>query len=294
MAEPGAPGRSDDTSEPGPGMGVWSNAPGEATTGRRQEPRAPSRPFPDAAHEAEYTAGGRPLETGDAPHPDAEPRPRRAIPPAARQLVTPVFVRLANHLLGQHPNANRRLAAHVGRHVRVGLQDRASRPIDAFSVTVRIVDGGRIGSGSEAANTPADAELYLQAGPSTFSALAGGQPRAALDALRLEGDPMLAGLVAEILADLRWDVEDDLAAVIGDVPARRLSSWFGQARAALADTGQRTGTQLERVGARLVETGAMTAPRAGFETLSDTVRELLDRLDDLQHRLDGFPPAKSR
>ncbi|MEZ5658892.1 MAG: hypothetical protein R3E83_10265 [Burkholderiaceae bacterium] len=200
-----------------------------------------------------------------------------------RRLAAPVFARLLDHLMGQHPNAHRRLAAHAGRRVRLGLQDRSGRPIDWLCQTLEFDAGGHPRAAAPGA---ADAEIYLFADTRALGALRAGRPRELLDALRLEGDPLLAGLVGEILADLRWDAEDDLAALLGDLPARRLSVWFTQGRAALLDTGRRAGDQARRLSARMVDASGMMAPRAGVESLDAVLRDLAERLDALERRMD--------
>jgi ubiquinone biosynthesis protein UbiJ len=196
--------------------------------------------------------------------------------------VQPVLARALDHLLGQHPNARRRLAAHAGRQVRMGFQDTTGRPWPGLGLTVRIGDAGRVSA--DGTGQP-DAEIHLTLRAATFSAVARGQARSLLSDLRLEGDPLLAGLVAEILGDLRWDAEDDLAALVGDVPARRLAGWIADVRAALADSGARAAGQARRVGIRAMAGNPLLAPRAGFEALEATLSELGQRLDALEARM---------
>src|SRR5690606_15337377 len=43
-----------------------------------------------------------------------------------------------------------------------------------------------------------------------------------MQAVRIEGEAALAHVVADLARDLRWDIEDDLAGLIGDMPARML------------------------------------------------------------------------
>jgi ubiquinone biosynthesis protein UbiJ len=51
------------------------------------------------------------------------------------------------------------------------------------------------------------------------AALGGGKP-----AVRIEGDVQLAAEVNWLVDHLRWDVEDDLARLIGGVPAHTLAA----------------------------------------------------------------------
>jgi ubiquinone biosynthesis protein UbiJ len=45
-----------------------------------------------------------------------------------------------------------------------------------------------------------------------------------MSAVRIDGDAALAHVIGDLARDLRWDVEDDLARVVGDIPAARVLS----------------------------------------------------------------------
>jgi ubiquinone biosynthesis protein UbiJ len=45
--------------------------------------------------------------------------------------------------------------------------------------------------------------------------------------MEISGDAEFATQVGWLAENLRWDIEDDLARVIGDVPARQLASLGG-------------------------------------------------------------------
>ena len=51
--------------------------------------------------------------------------------------------------------------------------------------------------------------------------------------MRIDGDVQFAGDIQWLADNLRWDVEDDLARLIGDVPAHTLANLAGSAAQAL-------------------------------------------------------------
>ncbi|MDR0457988.1 MAG: hypothetical protein LBH10_03025, partial [Burkholderiaceae bacterium] len=55
-------------------------------------------------------------------------------------------------------------------------------------------------------------------------ALAQSALRGARPAVRIEGDVQLAGDINWLVDNLRWDVEDDLARVVGGAAARQIAS----------------------------------------------------------------------
>jgi len=117
-----------------------------------------------------------------------------------------------NHLLTGEAWARERLRAHAGRHLRL-----AAGPVN-LELTL---DGegffrqpDSAAPGGETAVTielPADALLRLPFDRSAVFAAA-----------RLSGTADMAETLAFVFRNLRWDVEEDLASLFGDVIARRI------------------------------------------------------------------------
>jgi ubiquinone biosynthesis protein UbiJ len=66
-------------------------------------------------------------------------------------------------------------------------------------------------------------------------AAAGGRPP-----MEIRGDAALAAEVGWLAENLRWDIEDDLARIVGDLPAHQLAKtarWMVDAARRLAATG---------------------------------------------------------
>jgi len=127
-------------------------------------------------------------------------------------------VLLLNHVLQQEPVAQERVRTQRGRTARLVW--------GRFELALRATPAGLVelmsGPGLAGGGTPGVADLTV--------ALADGQLAPVLQALArgekprvtIEGDVQLAAEVAWLADNLRWDVEEDLARLLGDVPAHNL------------------------------------------------------------------------
>ncbi|MCZ2103439.1 MAG: hypothetical protein LC137_03575 [Burkholderiales bacterium] len=131
------------------------------------------------------------------------------------------LVLLANHVLMQEPQAMERLARQRGRVARVQWR--------AFHMAVQVTPAGMLDRAAEGAVPDLNVELTE---PSPL-ALARGALTGARPAIRIDGDVQLAGDIHWLAENLRWDVEDDLARLVGDVPAHTVCATARRVRDAL-------------------------------------------------------------
>ena len=126
-----------------------------------------------------------------------------------------------NHVLMQEREAMDRLARQAGRTAHVQWRN--------FFMTLAITPAGLLDRAPEGAVPDLRLEVS-ETSPLTLarSALAGERPT-----IRIEGDVQLAADINWVVDNVRWDVEDDLARVIGDAPARAVASVAGRVAAAL-------------------------------------------------------------
>ena len=120
------------------------------------------------------------------------------------------LVLLLNHVLMQEPLAMERLVRQQGRVVRVQWQD--------FHFQVRISPAGLLQL--ERATDTTDLSLTLPAAtPWDLVAplLEGAKPD-----VQVQGDVQLAADMNWLIDHVRWDIEADLARIVGDVPAHGL------------------------------------------------------------------------
>jgi ubiquinone biosynthesis protein UbiJ len=131
------------------------------------------------------------------------------------------MVLLLNHVLQQEPEAQQRLARQRGR---VAL-------FQWRFVTMKLVatPAGLLDLAAEEARP----ELTLTVTEESPFGLARAVLSGDKPAVRIEGDVQLAAEVNWLVDHVRWDVEDDLARVIGDVPARAIATGASRVRDAL-------------------------------------------------------------
>lgn len=145
------------------------------------------------------------------------------------------MVLLLNHVISRESHAMTRLKPFAGRAVLLHLQGWPAMLPAAPDLVLGLTPAG-LWERLEAA--PAEAlRIELDAANPAllaFGALTGDKPR-----VTVQGDAAFAGEINWLMENLRWDVEDELAGLIGPAPAHQLARWGGavaQALAALART----------------------------------------------------------
>jgi ubiquinone biosynthesis protein UbiJ len=116
-----------------------------------------------------------------------------------------------NHVLSQHAFATERLRVFAGRIVEI-------RCPPFPDLRLRITDPGF----AERAAGDAPSALVVKLSPGALPFLAMGDERAR-GQIGIEGQADLAAVVDELFRKLRWDFEEDLSRVFGDVVAHRLA-----------------------------------------------------------------------
>jgi ubiquinone biosynthesis protein UbiJ len=134
-------------------------------------------------------------------------------PPWAVTEVQQRAVLFFNHVLMQEPAARDRLQRQRGRQLQVCWRDQVFRC--AFT------PAGLIEFITPDASTKA-ADLVLRVNESSPFALAKTVLQGDKPTIRIEGDVQLAAEVNWLIDHVRWDPEEDLARLIGDVPAHTL------------------------------------------------------------------------
>ena len=138
-----------------------------------------------------------------------------------------------NHVLASEPVATQRLKPHAGRSIRLHFVGwptvLPALPRAAFRVTPAgllewcgAADAAGAAAGADAgADDPAALTVNIDASNPALAlaqALAGERPK-----VDVSGDAAFAADLNWLADNLRWDYEDDLARVVGPVPARELA-----------------------------------------------------------------------
>jgi len=190
--------------------------------------------------------------------------------------------RAANHVLRATPVALERLRAHAGRTVGFAVG-----PVQvAFTVQT---------TGEVLPSLPGVAhDLEVRVSPFLLPRLGMGD-EAAFREIAMTGDMELAQEVSFLVRNLRWDAEEDLARLVGDVAAHRIADgaralWHGTREAAL-----RTGQALAEYATEEAPLAASRVKVDGFVEGVARLRDDLDRLDKRIGRLEqpAAPPSGS-
>ncbi|MFZ9297048.1 MAG: ubiquinone biosynthesis accessory factor UbiJ [Hylemonella sp.] len=140
--------------------------------------------------------------------------PEWALQEAQRRMVL-----LLNHVLQQEPEATARLARVQGKVVLFHWRQ--------FHFRLLVTPAGLL----DLAAPEVHADLTLSVTEESSLALLQSALGGARPSVRIEGDVDLAGAVNWVVEHVRWDLEEDLARLIGDAPAHAL----GQAARRLRD-----------------------------------------------------------
>lgn len=147
-----------------------------------------------------------------------------AVLTAVETLLLPALTERAllvlNHVLAAEPAATERLRPHAGSVLRLEWQVPAGPWPRPPEIALRITPAGLFESLEPAADATAALRVSvdLPTPPRALGMwLAGERP-----ALAIDGDVRLAADVAWLAEHLRWDVEHDLARLLGDAPAHQL------------------------------------------------------------------------
>ena len=182
------------------------------------------------------------------------------------------FASALNHLLDAEPWARERLAPFGGETVAL-----AAPPLPELRLS--ILADGRVAPAPDDAAQPS---LTLALGADALAALARGEEHL-MRAVEVSGNARLASEVMLLVRHLRWDPEEDLSRVVGDVAARRV---VGLARGFVgwqADAAQRLARSLVEYA---IEERRIVVPRSELEPLAAAVARLRDAIDRLEKRIE--------
>jgi len=149
--------------------------------------------------------------------PIAPPQPPQwAVQEAQRRVVL-----LLNHVLQQEPEAMSRLVRQKDRVVLVQWR--------GFSFKVQATPAGLL----DLADASCAADLTLTVAEESPMGLAQAVLKGEKPSVRIEGDVQLAAEVNWLIDHVRWDLEEDLARILGDVPAHKLADFARAAASGL-------------------------------------------------------------
>jgi ubiquinone biosynthesis protein UbiJ len=193
----------------------------------------------------------------------------RALTPVSEATPAVAFCFLLNRLLDAEPWARQRLAPFAGETLEL-------RAPPLPRLRLRVIEGGSVEAGG------AHPGLTMTLKPELAAALLRGEEHA-LRAVNVEGNAKLAGEVLFLAKHLRWDAEEALSRVFGDVAAHRLADTARAVAAWHLDAAQRLAAALTDY---VTDEKQLLARRGELEALGESVARLRDAVARLDKRVE--------
>ena len=140
---------------------------------------------------------------------------------------------LANHVLAAEPVATRRLMAHAGRRIEIHFEGWPSLLPSLPQATFLITPAGLLEWCGASSPEPADLRVAIEASNPALAlvqAIGGARPKVAV-----AGDAALAADLNWVVDNVRWELQDDLARLVGQAPAREIARLAGGVASGLRD-----------------------------------------------------------
>jgi ubiquinone biosynthesis protein UbiJ len=153
-----------------------------------------------------------------------------AIKALAERSVMERLVLLVNHVIAAEPAAVERLRPHAGRTMQIELTGWPSLLPKVSPFVFRVTPAGLLEWHDDAAVAVPDLRVAIDAANPALlltRLVAGDRP-----AITVSGDAAFATDLDWLIDNLRWDIQDDLARIVGDAPARqigRIGGWLAGA-----------------------------------------------------------------
>lgn len=142
-----------------------------------------------------------------------------------------ISTRILQHLIAQNTWAYSLLRPFAGKSVSITIA-----PITSSLI---ILEDGSLAMAGE--TNIADAHIHIA--PSLLPRLLAKDEAAKLQ-IQVTGDTHLATELAKVFSNLRWDYEDDLSKVVGDVPANKVGALVKGSVQNIKDTGANLASML--------------------------------------------------
>ncbi|MBO9688733.1 hypothetical protein [Roseateles chitosanitabidus] len=161
----------------------------------------------------------------------------KLLAPAAQDRIT----LLLNHVMAREPVATARLAPHTGKTLQLHLSGWPALLPVVPDLQLRITPAGLLERVDDAQAPRQEPDLRIELDASNpaaaaFAALSGARPD-----VRVQGDAQLAGDFNWLIDHVRWDIEDDLAAITGPAVAHQLGRFGRAAAQAMATLARQAG-----------------------------------------------------
>jgi ubiquinone biosynthesis accessory factor UbiJ len=185
-------------------------------------------------------------------------------------MLSQVFASFSNHLLEPAAWATQELAAHAGKYARFQFLN--------LHVEVQVRDNGAL----EAVSGEVLPSVCFRLTPATLMEILANR-KTGWEKVAAEGDSDFAQAIVQVMGHLRWDYEEDLSRVVGDIAAHRMA----RAGRALAHwPREAAGNMAAGVAEYLSEEVHLLVTPLDARQFATEVEELRDAVDALDKRIE--------
>ncbi|MDP1657826.1 MAG: SCP2 sterol-binding domain-containing protein [Methylotenera sp.] len=177
-----------------------------------------------------------------------------------------ISTRLLQHLIAQNSWANAMLQPFAGKSVQFN--------VGFITSSLVILENGNLAIAGET-NIP-DATVTVP--PSLLLRLV-AKDETAKRQIIIEGDTHLAAELAKVFANMRWDYEDDLSNLIGDIPANKIGNFGRQTANTLKETSVNIAEMLSEYWQEEMPMIAKKRHVEQFNSEVDTLRADVERIE---------------
>jgi ubiquinone biosynthesis accessory factor UbiJ len=154
----------------------------------------------------------------------------------AERSVMERLVLLLNHVISAEPQAMERLRAHAARTLRFEFEGWPSLLPSPSPIVFIVTPPGLVEWIEKPGEAPPDLRVAIEASNPALALakfIVGERPT-----LRVEGDAAFATDLNWLIENLRWDVQDDLARLVGEAPAREIARFGGALAKAIREAAK--------------------------------------------------------
>lgn len=173
-----------------------------------------------------------------------------------------------NHLLSRQPVLQAALAVHAGKTACIAT--------GFFDLRLRVAADGLLEAGHDE-----NASVTIRIKPADLPQILANRERA-FSYVKIEGDADFANTISQIANNLRWEAEEDLAPLVGDIAAARIVQTVQASLANMQSTGKKLA---ENMAEYLLEENPMLLHKQVAEDFATGVATLRDDAERLAKRI---------
>ncbi|MFZ6800803.1 ubiquinone biosynthesis accessory factor UbiJ [Undibacterium sp. Di24W] len=194
-------------------------------------------------------------------------------------MISSPFILFVNHLLAQEPWAAARLQKHAGKT--------ACIDVELFQLRVKVGADGLFQAAQKIDETSPD-HVILRIKPADLPLIAQNRERA-VSYVKIEGDADFANTLSQLSQDLRWEAEEDLSKLFGDVAAVRMVATGNS----IVENAKRAHQNLqENLAEYFLEENPMLVRPQAVRAFGEQVNKTRDDVERLMKRLERLEKMK--